>query len=209
MRARGLYVITDPGLIGGAKLAPAVEAALRGGAAMVQYRDKRTGKSRRLREVKELLALCRHYGVPLIVNDDVPLARQSGADGVHLGRDDADPAQARAVLGPRAMIGISCYDSLQHAYEAARAGADYVAFGSFFPSATKPDAAPASLELLHEARRQLDIPIAAIGGIMPDNGAALIRAGADWLAVIRGVFATPDIEAAARRYAALYTNQAG
>ncbi|HEX5339317.1 MAG TPA: thiamine phosphate synthase [Gammaproteobacteria bacterium] len=204
---QGLYALTDASLLHGDSLLPGVEAAIRGGAKLVQYRDKSDDAARREREARALLALCHEHGIPLIINDDVALAARIGADGVHLGRDDPPLEQARVQLGPHALIGVSCYDSLQRATEAAHTGADYVAFGSFFASPSKPDAVLAPQALLEAARRQLSIPVCAIGGITPDNGAALVHAGADMLAVISGVFATTDIEQAARRYAQLFGNQ--
>ncbi len=202
---RGLYAVTDGTLTPGPKLALAVEAAIRGGARQVQYRDKSAGTARRRQEAAGLAALCRGHGVTFIVNDDVELALECGADGVHLGREDAALASARVQLGPRALIGVSCYDSLDRAMEAAQAGADYVAFGSFYASDSKPGAVRAPLELLTRARRVLSIPVCAIGGITPQNGAALVGAGADMLAVIRGLFAAADVAAAARSYAALFS----
>lgn len=201
---RGLYAITDGALTRGDGLPAAVEAAIRGGARLVQYRDKSTDAARRRREAAALAALCRGHGVPFIVNDDVELAFESGADGVHLGREDAAFAAARVRLGPRALIGVSCYDSLENALAAVHGGADYVAFGSFHPSVSKPGAVHAPLELLTQARRQLNVPVCAIGGITPENGAALVAAGADMLAVIRGLFAEQDVKAAAGRYAGLF-----
>lgn len=200
----GLYAITDGDLTPGDGLATAVEAAIRGGARLVQYRDKSGDGPRCLREARALASLCRDHGVHLIVNDDVELASQAGADGVHLGRDDADISTARVRLGPRALIGVSCYDSLERAIAAAHAGADYVAFGSFYASDTKPGAVRAPIGLLTQARKHLGIPLCAIGGITPENGGALVTAGADMLAVIRGVFATADVTAAARDYARLF-----
>jgi thiamine-phosphate pyrophosphorylase len=200
----GLYAITDGSLTPGTELAPAVEAAIRGGARLVQYRDKSTDTQRRRQEARMLMELCRDHGAGFIVNDDVELALESGADGIHLGRDDAALATARVRLGPRALIGVSCYDSLERAVAAAHAGADYVAFGSFFASDTKPGAVRAPLALLAEARRELGIPVCAIGGITPENGAALLRAGAHMLAVIRGVFAEKDVRTAAESYAQLF-----
>ncbi|HWP94938.1 MAG TPA: thiamine phosphate synthase [Gammaproteobacteria bacterium] len=202
---RGLYVITDASLTPGPRLATAVAAALRGGARLVQYRDKTADESRRHTEASTLRSLCRAHGVPFIVNDDVELAAAVGADGVHLGRDDASLPAARARLGPDAIIGASCYDSLARALDAEANGADYVAFGSFFPSPTKPHAIPAPLALLGEARRRLHIPICAIGGIRTDNAAVLLTAGADMLAVVSGVFGADDVEAAAREFAHLFT----
>jgi thiamine-phosphate pyrophosphorylase len=200
----GLYVITDAALTPGDALIPAVAAALRGGARVVQYRDKSTDAQRRAEQAAALVALCAQYGALLIVNDDVELAAAVGAAGVHLGRDDPDMHAARRRLGATAIIGVSCYNQLTRAEAAAAQGADYVAFGRFFPSRTKPDAVAASPELLAAARRTLDLPLVAIGGITPDNGAQLLAAGADLLAVIHGVFGQPDIEAAARRFAALF-----
>jgi thiamine-phosphate pyrophosphorylase len=198
--ARGLYAITD-----GPRedLLIAAEAALAGGAAMLQYRDKTGDGERRLAEARALLALCRGFGVPLIVNDDASLARAVGAAGVHLGKADAEVAESRASLGPDAIIGVSCYDSLQRARDAAAAGADYLAFGAFFPSITKPGARRAAPSLLREARA-LRLPRVAIGGITPDNGAALIAAGADFLAVVSDLFGAADIRDRARRFAKLF-----
>jgi thiamine-phosphate pyrophosphorylase len=201
---RGLYAITDTALTPGDRLEAAVAAAIRGGARLVQYRDKSRDAPRREREARALVELCHGHGVPLIVNDDVELADIAGADGVHLGKDDADPAAARVRLGPRALIGVSCYDSLPRAVGATQGGADYVAFGSFHASGTKPGAVRAPMALLGEARTALSIPVCAIGGITPDNGGELLRSGADLLAVIRGVFAETDVETAARAYARLF-----
>jgi thiamine-phosphate pyrophosphorylase len=206
---RGLYVITpertatrpaDPG----PPLVELVTSAIQGGARVVQYRDKGPGWSRRQAEAAALLALCRGAGIPLIVNDDVELAAAVGADGVHLGRHDADPRRARAVLGPDAVIGVSCYDRLDLALAAEQAGAGYVAFGSFFPSPTKPHAVRPGPDLLTEARRALRVPLVAIGGITPQNAGALIAAGADMVAVISGIFSAPDVTAAAQAYSRLF-----
>ena len=179
-------------------------AVLAGGARVIQYRSK-SGDLRLQREqVHRLLELCRARAALLIVNDDVALAREMGADGVHLGRTDMSPATARAVLGDAALIGVSCYDSLALAQIAQEAGADYVAFGSFFRSSVKPDAVRAPVELLRAARAALDLPIVAIGGITAENGRALIEAGADALAVMSALFQVPDSLAAARAFAALF-----
>jgi thiamine-phosphate pyrophosphorylase len=200
----GLYAITDPTLTAGERLLLAVQDAIRGGARLVQYRDKTREHARRECEARALLQLCREHEVLLIINDDVALAAAVGADGVHLGQDDEALEEARVQLGPRAVIGVSCYDSLHRAVAAAQAGADYVAFGSFFSSPSKPQAVSAPFSLLSEARQRINVPICAIGGITPDNGAALIVAGADMLAVISGLFAQADIEVAARRYVRLF-----
>ena len=197
---RGLYAITNPA----PNLLERVKAAIAGGAAVVQYRDKNPGDTRREREARDLLALCGAHGVPLIINDDVALAATVGADGVHLGRDDAALREARRVLGAAAIIGVSCYNDVDLAVAAQQAGASYVAFGRFFASRTKPDAAPASLDLIRQAKTQLSIPVVAIGGITPDNAAPLIDAGVDMLAVVHGIFGQADPEQAARRYTQLF-----
>jgi len=199
--ARGLYAITDgprPDLYS------AVESALNGGAAILQYRDKSGESERRHAEAASLLAACRRFGVPLIVNDDVDLAAAIGADGVHLGEHDGDIDAARTRLGAAAIIGVSCYDSIDRARQLAAAGADYLAFGAFFPSPTKPLARRAGAGLLRDAK-SLGLPLVAIGGITPDNAQPLIEAGADFVAAISGVFAAADPSAAARRYANLFT----
>ncbi|HEB98838.1 MAG TPA: thiamine phosphate synthase [Thiotrichales bacterium] len=203
-RLRGLYAVTDPGLVPREALGEAVAAAIRGGARIVQYRDKTATEGERLGTARRLAEVCRRAGVLFIVNDDPGLAAEVGADGVHLGREDAAMEEARALLGAEAVIGVSCYTDLERARRAAAAGADYVAFGRFFPSRTKPDAAQATPDLLEQARRELDLPVVAIGGITPENGAALISAGADMLAVVHALFGQPNIEAAARRFTRLF-----
>lgn len=201
---RGLYAIADTQFLDDARLVPAIEAAIAGGARVVQYRDKKHPPEIRRRHARKISDLCRRHGVPFLVNDDVALAMETGADGVHLGREDMGLRAARALIGDNKLIGVSCYNELERALAAERDGADYIAFGSFFPSRTKPQAVRATPELLREARPRLKIPIVAIGGITPENGAALIEAGADMLAVVEGVFAQPDIHAAAHRYAQLF-----
>ncbi|MGH8111968.1 MAG: thiamine phosphate synthase [Rhodanobacteraceae bacterium] len=203
---RGLYAVTD-----GPRddLVEAARAALEGGAVILQYRDKSRDRARRLREAQALVELCRGFDVPLIVNDDVELAGASGAAGVHVGEDDADITAARVRLGPGALIGVSCYDSLARAHDASRAGADYLAFGSPFASSTKPSAHGAPASILGEART-LGRPIVVIGGITAENGGSLIAAGADFLAVVSGVFSAPDVRGAARCYAELFdTDKSG
>ena len=201
---RGLYAVTDAFLLPDEYLMFSVEQALVGGACWIQYRDKSADAGRRLAQAQALNALCQRYTAPLIINDDVDLAFQIGAAGVHLGQHDLALATARARLGANAIIGVSCYDRLDLAVAAERAGADHVAFGAFFPSPTKPDEIRAPLELLREARAALNLPIVAIGGITADNAPLLLEAGADALAVVSAVFAQPDIQAAAGRFAALF-----
>lgn len=171
----GLYAITDQVLTRDRGLLACVKQVLDAGTAIVQYRDK-TASGAQLRERAEtLLELCRQYNVPLIVNDDVQLALAIGADGVHVGRDDDAVANARAILGPTAIVGASCYHQLSLAQRAVDDGATYVAFGRFFISKTKPGQALADLNLLMQARQQLAVPIAAIGGISADNGRSLVE----------------------------------
>jgi thiamine-phosphate pyrophosphorylase len=201
-RPCGLYAISDGGA--GATLADWAEAVLAGGAAWLQYRDKSQDRSLRQAQAMQLLVACRRRGARLIINDDVELARAVGADGVHLGRDDGEVAVARSALGATALIGVSCYGDLDRARRLAAEGADYLAFGAFHPSSTKPAASAASPALLSSARR-LGLPLVAIGGITPDTGGALVRAGADLLAVVSGLALPPaQAQAAARRYAALF-----
>lgn len=200
----GLYVLTDTSAGSSKDVLSRVEAVLRGGATMIQYRDKSGDQPRRRQEALAMQALCHRHGAVLIINDDIDLAADIGADGVHLGRDDAKLQHARELLGNTAIIGASCYDSLPLAHQAVAAGADYVAFGSFFPSAIKPEAVSASLELLQEARQQLQVPIVAIGGIDADNAETLLEAGADALAVISAVFLAEDPHAKAQQLARMF-----
>jgi thiamine-phosphate pyrophosphorylase len=203
-RLRGLYAITSAALCAEPqRLLAAVAAALRGGASLIQYRDKSSNLTLQRSNARELAALCHAAGACFIVNDDIALALDCGADGVHLGAADVALAQARQALGPRAILGASCGPQLSRAEAAIAAGADYVAFGRFHPSRTKPDAPQATPDLLREARRRLQVPICAIGGITPANTAALLEAGADMVAAVEGVFGAEQptaIERAAREY---------
>jgi len=205
--ASGLYAVTDEQLTAPAQLEHAVSEAITGGATVIQYRNKHGTAQQRQQQATALVQLCQQRNVPLIINDDVALAASVNADGVHLGKMDASLAQARQQLGSQAIIGVSCYNSLERALSAAQAGADYVAFGRFFSSHSKPDAQPAEIPLLQQARRQLHLPIVAIGGITPANGQALMAAGADLLAAIHGVFGQSDIQAAASAYATLFPDR--
>jgi len=205
--ADGLYAITDSTLIPPGQLTSCVARAIAGGAAVIQYRNKQAPDHERYSEAAALATLCRQHKIPLIINDDAQLAAAVAASGVHLGRTDPPIRQTRERLGPRAIIGVSCYNDLERAIAAAQAGADYVAFGRFFPSHSKPDAPPAGTAVLSRAHRQLDLPIVAIGGITPDNGQPLLAAGANLLAAIHGVFGQPDIRAAAAQYAELFREQ--
>jgi thiamine-phosphate pyrophosphorylase len=200
---RGLYALTPDEPDTGALVA-AVRAAIAGGAAAVQYRNKGADDGLRRAQAAALAALCREAGVPLIVNDGVELALAVDAAGAHLGRDDGDLAAARRRLGPQRLLGASCYDRLERAAEAVAAGADHVAFGSVFASPTKPAAVRAPLTLFAAAKRRLGVPVVAIGGITLANAADVIAAGADAIAVITALFAADDVAARARAFTALF-----
>jgi thiamine-phosphate pyrophosphorylase len=199
---KGLYAIT-PDEADTVELLRKVRLALSGGARVLQYRNKAAGAVLRLEQARALRELTHEFSVPLIINDDAMLARQVDADGVHLGGQDGSVAAARAVLRGGKLIGVSCYNRMALAYEAVRQGADYVAFGSFFVSAIKPGAVTASPDLLRQARREISLPLVAIGGITVQNCTQLLEAGADALAVISAVFGAADIQDAARQFANL------
>lgn len=201
----GLYAVT-PDCADTEELVRQVEAAVRGGARVVQYRNKSAPASLRLMQAKRVAAVCAMAGACLIVNDDVGIARDSGADGVHLGGNDADLGEARSVLGRGKLIGVSCYNEIERAREAVAQGASYIAFGSFFPSSTKPAAVRATLDLLRQAKRELSVPVVAIGGIDAGNAGVLVDAGADCVAVVRALFDAADIEVAARRISSLFAS---
>jgi len=203
-RIAGLYAITPdtddtPGLLA------LVEQALAGGARLLQYRNKTADAALRLTQGRALLALCRQYQAPLIINDHLDLALALDADGLHLGAEDGELARARARLGAGKLLGASCYRSLDTAVEAGKAGADYVAFGGFYPSTVKTGMTTRTpVTLLQEAKRRLSVPVVAIGGITVDNAPPLIAAGADCVSVITALFGAPDVRAAAQDFAALF-----
>jgi len=199
LRMAGLYAVT-PDLGNTDDLARRAAAALAGGAAAIQYRHKSADAVLKRAQALALARVQAIRGGLFIVNDDAPLAVEAGADGVHIGTDDASIAEARAIVGPERIIGVSCYDDFARAELAVADGADYIAFGSFFPSSVKPKARHADLELLGRARA-LGVPVVAIGGITAANAPALVRAGASAVAVITAVFDAADVEAAARAIA--------
>lgn len=200
---RGLYLLT-PDETNTAKLLERTEQALGAGVRWLQYRNKRADAARHRAQAVALLNLCRAYGVPLIINDDVELAANLKADGVHLGEDDGDIAAARATLGDDVIIGASCYDSLDRARIAHAQGASYLAFGAFFPSSTKPNARRAVPDLL-AAAQPFGLPLVAIGGITPDNGRLLPAAGANLLAVVSSVYDASDPAQAVRAFHSCFT----
>lgn len=184
----GLYGITDPLLTPGDALLDACAVALSAGLRLLQYRNKTADTATRLRQALALQSLCRHHGATLLINDDAALAAQCGAAGVHIGQQDGAIADARTRLGPQAIIGVTCHSDLALAQAAVAEGADYVAFGRFFASRTKPAAPGADIQILRQARQCLPVPVVAIGGVNPDNAAQLIDAGAHAVAAIHSLF---------------------
>lgn len=201
--SKGIYAISDCENLTNDELIKKSEDILKEGISIFQYRNKEPNKSNKKELALNLQSLCHKYNTPFIINDDVALAKDILADGVHLGSDDEKIENARKILGPK-IIGISCYNDIELAIAAEKAGADYVAFGSFFPSITKPDANKASIELLQKAKSCLAIPIVAIGGITPENGKQLINANVDFLAIISGLYSTPDTVSATKAYKNLF-----
>lgn len=195
---RGLYAITDSQLLADGRLLPYVEAALKGGVKLLQYRDKSDDAARRLRQAEALRELCLRHGAQLIINDDAELAARLGV-GVHLGQSDGSLAAARALLGRAAIIGATCHASLELAEQARQEGASYLAFGRFFQSNTKPGAPSAPLELLEQARARFRLPLVAIGGVTLDNAPQLIARGASMVAVVHALFAAENAAEVERR----------
>ena len=189
---KGLYVITDCDRLSTDSLLAVTEEILRAGVVALQYRDKSGNHARRKYEAAELWQLCREHDCLFIINDDLQLAVLTGSDGVHLGREDCDCKTARNELGPGAIIGVSCYNSLGMALAAQEDGADYVAFGSFFPSPSKQNTVTAEPDIIKRAKANISLPVAAIGGITPANCRALIEHGADMLAVISSIYQAQD-----------------
>lgn len=206
MKLRGLYAITDSQLLAGGKLLPYVEAALKGGARLLQYRDKSGDEARRLREAEALGKLCTRYGAQMIINDDAELAARLGV-GLHLGQGDGSLSAARALLGRQAIIGGTCHASLDLADAALKEGASYIAFGRFYNSQTKPGAPAATLDLLEQASQRFHSPIVAIGGVTLENAPELIARGASMVAVIHALFgadSAAEVERRARAFSALF-----
>jgi thiamine-phosphate pyrophosphorylase len=202
----GLYAVTqDTSDTQG--LLERVEAALSGGARLLQYRNKTASAALRLTQGRALLALCWKFQVPLIINDHLDLALALDAHGLHVGGEDGSASEARRQLGPDKILGVSCYGRLDNAHAAVNAGATYVAFGGFYPSKVKPGSGRTPVVLLGEAKQALKVPVVAIGGITLDNAPALLAAGADSVAVISALFDAPDIRGAARSFGKLFRKQ--
>ena len=206
---QGLYLVT-PNWDDTARMLDLSEQALAAaprGIAILQYRHKEAGPALREEQAGALLALCRRYGVPFIVNDYVELCRQIGADGVHVGGTDADVAQVRALLGPDKIIGASCYGDMPRALGAQAAGASYVAFGGFYPSRVKQYAVTTKPEILDQARELIRVPTVVIGGMTPENAAPLVARGADMVAAISSVYQAESVAAAVSRFRTLFAEQ--
>ena len=202
---KGLYVITDKKLIPRDRFIETVEKVIRGGAKIIQLREKDTPEEEIIRLGKELLKITRKYGIPLIINDSPKLAVEVGADGVHLGKDDPGIIEARRLLGSEVIIGVSCYGEIERGLRAEREGADYLAFGTPFFTPTKPDRKTTPFEILKEAKRRIKtIPIFAIGGITKGNAKSVLETGVDGIAVITAVFSSPNPEEAARSLAEFF-----
>ena len=200
---RGLYAVTAD-RADTDRLLSEVGAALSGGCRVVQYRNKSAAPALRRQQAAALARLCKTAGACFIVNDDVELALEVGADGVHLGGDDGHPEAARQRLGAGRLLGVSCYNDAARVAAAVAAGADYVALGAMFPSATKPGAVRASLDLLRSVKASCPVPVAVIGGITLANAGALVEAGADLLAVVSDLFDAPDVRARAQAFQDLF-----
>ena len=199
----GLYAIT-PDIENTALLLAKVEAALQGGASVLQYRNKLASHKLKTQQARALLPLCRQYNVPLVINDSVKLCLTLDADGVHLGADDGNLDEVRARIGNDKILGASCYNRFDLALNAQQAGADYVAFGACFSSSTKPNAVVASLDLFQQAQAQLAVPSVAIGGITQTNASQVIQAGASAIAVINALFAVDDVKSQATQFKQLF-----
>jgi len=200
---KGLYAIT-PDMTDLNTLIQKTQSAIEGGAFMVQYRSKIQDRAVKMQQCAAILRLCREYDVPCIVNDDVEMCRVLKADGVHLGENDDNIAEVRRILGEDAIIGSSCYDQLDRAKQAQKEGASYVAFGAVFPTPTKPNAPRATLELLREAKSEIEIPIVAIGGITVNNAHDVIEAGADAIAVITSLYESNSIKETAETFLKMF-----
>lgn len=204
-KLHGVYAIADTSIINAKKILNAAEQAITAGCQVLQYRDKSNDHDKRFKQAQALAELCQHLACVFIVNDDIQLAINIGADGVHIGKHDISLQQARKLLGNHKIIGVSCYNSLQLAQQACAQGADYIAFGSFFRSSIKPNAVPANIELIQQAKKICKLPIAAIGGIHADNAETLIAQGVDMIAVISAVFGSDEIHQNAARLTALFS----
>lgn len=203
---RGIYAITDFTSLKDAEVFARTELLLRAGISILQYRDKSATAKAKINRARELRSLCRQFNTPFIVNDDIELARDTGADGIHLGQNDTDIQTAREFLGP-IIIGCSCYNSLHLAQEAQAAGADYVAFGAFHNTSSKKNTVKAEPEILERASHEIMLPLVAIGGITPENGKVLVDKGAAMLAVISALYGANDTNATIKKFNLLFEQE--
>ncbi|GHV03510.1 thiamine-phosphate synthase [Campylobacterota bacterium] len=203
-KLRGLYAISDELLTPDDRLLDMAQCALKGGATIFQLRHKSKADDELLQAAFALKELCNFHNALFIINDRIELAKQCNADGVHIGKDDRSLQAAREFLGAKALIGVSCYGDQTVAEQMQKNGADYVAFGSFFASKTKPNAKVISCDLLTRARETITLPICAIGGITIQTAPDLIAQGADMIAVIGDLWSAEEITAQAKRYGRLF-----
>lgn len=203
MNMKGLYIVT-PDWDDTSKMVAATEAALKGGVALVQYRHKTASPELRKEQASQLLALCRKYDRPLVINDFVELCLEIGADGIHVGGTDAPVAEVRRAIGAGKIVGASCYGSLELAHKAHEAGASYVAFGGFYPSRVKKYEVSTPVDIITRAKQQLPVPVVVIGGMTQENSVPLIKAGSDMVAAISSVYMTDDPQAAAKGFVDLF-----
>ena len=205
-KSRGIYVISDCKNYKADDLLEITENILSAGISLFQFRDKNSKYGVKKILAKKLQVLCKKYITPFIINDDVKLAKEISADGVHLGKENIGINKARNILGGK-IIGASCYNDLEYAIYAEKLGANYVAFGSFFDSPTKPDAKKAEIELLVKSKSRLKIPVVAIGGITPENGKQLVKSNVDFLAVISGIYQSTNVKNSVKTYKKLFHQQ--
>ena len=203
---KGLYAVTpdEKDLF---TLSSKVEACIKGGARLIQYRSKTLSKTEQNKQAKEIKIVCDYYKVPLIINDDIELCRILDADGVHLGENDDSLEKARLVLGPSKIIGVSCYNSIDRVKKAVDKGATYIALGACFPTITKPNAPTAPLDLIALVLKEFKIPLVAIGGITLENVEFLTKEGVSCIALINSLFKENDIEGTARQFSSLMKNE--
>ena len=200
---KGLYAIADTQCIGTDNIVNAVSEVLSAGTNIIQYRDKLNNYGTRYMIANKIKSLTAKHKALLIVNDDVLLAKSIDVDGVHLGKEDCSISEALNYLGPNKIIGASCYNNYDNACQAVKAGANYVAFGSFFSSLTKPSALRASTSLISRARKELKVPVCAIGGITKENVSLLLHTGVDMIAIVSAIFSSPSPKQAAKEYLTL------
>lgn len=201
---KGLYAITDCRNLKTGELLNKTEIILDSGAVMLQYRNKTTDKILKYKQSEKLQVLCNKYNVPLIINDDIEMAHSLQVDGVHIGRNDTSCTIARKILGPESIIGVSCYNDIYRAMELQGAGASYLAFGAFFPTTTKKNTINIQPAVLIEAKKKLALPLVAIGGITPENGEELVKAGADFIAAASGIYKAVDQKSVTENYTKLF-----